>query len=109
MLDQQDTKGSRFIGKKARVETKNSRRFEGKVMCIDYKGNLILHEAVAEIPPQQNCPLNYQLSNYADSKLAFTPPESLTQEQKQQAIKLYMGSHYYFGSIMVAGHDIAKL
>lgn len=52
-------------------------------MCIDYKGNLILHEAIAEIPPEQNCPLNYQLCNYADSRLTFTPPESFTEEQKQ--------------------------
>jgi small nuclear ribonucleoprotein (snRNP)-like protein len=83
MLDQQHTKGSRFIGRQARVETKNRRRFEGKIMCIDYKGNLILHEAIAEIPPEQNCPLNYQLCNYADSRLTFTPPESFTEEQKQ--------------------------
>ena len=30
-------------------------------MCVDYKANLILHEAVAEIDTAHNCPLNYEL------------------------------------------------
>ena len=26
-----------------------------------------------------------------------------------QMIKEYLGSHFYFGAIMISGHDIAKL
>lgn len=51
----------KYIGKWLRVVTKNERIFEGKLMCVDYKANLILHEAVAEVPPTHNCPLNYDL------------------------------------------------
>jgi small nuclear ribonucleoprotein (snRNP)-like protein len=99
----------KFIGKRARVLTKNNRSFEGKIMCVDYKFNLILHEAIAEIAPEHNCPLNYQLYNYTDSKLQYMPPSQLEEEEKMRLIKEYMGSHYYFGAIMVAGNDIAKL
>jgi len=68
----------KFIGKWVRVATKNKRRFEGRLMCVDYKANLILHEAVAEIDPSHNCPLNYQLENIYDQKLHYTPPAGLS-------------------------------
>lgn len=68
---------TRFIGKQARVITKNKRKFQGKIVCIDSKGSLILHDSVAEIPSFQSCPLNYDLVNYADSKLHYDPPSEL--------------------------------
>ena len=49
----------KYIGKKARIITKNNRIFEGKIMCVDYKGNIILHDSVAEILDKHNCPLNF--------------------------------------------------
>ena len=33
----------KYIGRKAKVTTKNNRIFEGIIMCIDYKTNVILH------------------------------------------------------------------
>jgi len=38
------------MGQTLRIITLNNRIFQGKLMCIDYKGNLILHESIAEIP-----------------------------------------------------------
>ena len=34
---------NKFIGKTLKIKTKNNRIFEGKLMCVDYKCNLILH------------------------------------------------------------------
>jgi small nuclear ribonucleoprotein (snRNP)-like protein len=82
-----DALATRFIGKRARVITKNQRKFEGKIVCIDSKGSLVLHEAVAEIHPSQNCPLNYDLVNYADSKLQYEPPTDLPEEEKKKLIR----------------------
>ena len=78
-------------------------------MCIDYKANVIMHETIAEIPAHLNCPLNYDLYNYADSKMFYEPPKGLSIEEQQKVVNDYMGSHFYFGSIMVTGTDIAKL
>lgn len=99
----------KYIGKKARITTRNKRTFDGKIMCIDYRANIILHEAIAEIPTAQNCPLNYQLNNYADYKLEYYPPSELPDEEQKQMSHEYTGSHYYFGSIMVTGKDILKI
>lgn len=46
-------------------------------MCVDYKANIILHEAIAEIPNNHNCTLNYDIYNYTDSKLTYEPPKDL--------------------------------
>lgn len=64
---------SKFIGRTLRITTLNNRLFQGKLMCVDYKSNLILHDSIAEIPKEQNCDLNYYLSNYLDEKLKFQP------------------------------------
>lgn len=64
MQEQQSAKDKlkeTYIGKRVRVTTKNNRSFEGKLMCVDYKANIILHEAVAEIASEHNVPLNYEL------------------------------------------------
>lgn len=99
----------KYIGKKARMVTKNKRVFEGKIMCIDCKANVILHETIAEIDSHHNCPLNYELYNYTDSKMHFQPPSHLSEEEKMKSIREYMGSHYYFGAVMVSGTDIASM
>lgn len=49
-------------------------------MCVDYKANLILHEAVAEVAPIHNSPLNYDLENIYDQKLKYVAPAGLSAE-----------------------------
>ena len=56
-------------------------------MCIDYQANVVLHEAIAEIPKEQNCPLNYDLYNYTDIKLEYEPPADLSEDEKMKSIK----------------------
>lgn len=46
-----------------------------------------MHDSVAEIPPSQNCPLNYDLVNCVDSKLNYTPPSELSDEKKNELIR----------------------
>jgi small nuclear ribonucleoprotein (snRNP)-like protein len=33
----------KFIGRTLKVQTKNNRIFQGKLMGVDFKGNIILH------------------------------------------------------------------
>lgn len=40
-------------------------------MCVDYKSNLILHDAIALVSPNHICPYNYQLDNLADPKIEY--------------------------------------
>lgn len=41
----------KFINQVLKVTTKNKRVFEGTLKAVDFRSNLILHNAVAEIPP----------------------------------------------------------
>lgn len=63
-----------------KVTTKNKRIFQGVLKAIDFRSNLIIHNAVAEIPEDQNCPLNAELNTYYDSKLTYTPDANLPLE-----------------------------
>jgi small nuclear ribonucleoprotein (snRNP)-like protein len=105
----EETIAKNYIGRKLRVRTKNDRSFEGKLMGVDYQANIILHEAVATIPSALNCPLNYQLENAYDIKLQPPVFPQLSPEEREKAVKEYMGSHFYFGSIMITGSDIAQI
>ena len=49
--------------------TKNGRTFEGRLVSIDFRSNLILHESIAEIDPKFNCELNQHLDNSLDYKM----------------------------------------
>lgn len=73
----------KYLGRWLRVRVKNNRIFEGKLMCVDYKGNLILHETIATIPPEQNTPLNYELQSIYDQKLTYEPPAGLTPAEQE--------------------------
>ena len=61
------------------MTTKNNRIFEGKLVSIDFRSNIIMTESVAEILPEYNVPLNYTLDNAADGKLKFDPDSSLSE------------------------------
>lgn len=52
--------------------------FEGTLKVVDFRNNLILHNAVAEIPADQNVPLNAELHTLYDVKLTYTPDSKLT-------------------------------
>jgi small nuclear ribonucleoprotein (snRNP)-like protein len=51
------------------VVAKNGRTFEGRLVSIDFRSNLILHESIAEIDPKFNCELNKHLDNSLDYKM----------------------------------------
>lgn len=60
------------------MTTKNKRVFEGTLKAVDFRSNLIIHNAVAEIPPEQNCPLNAEINSIYDVKLVYTPDPKLS-------------------------------
>ena len=62
---------AKYINRPIRVVTKNNRKFEGILKAIDFRSNLIIYNATVEIPPEQNCPLNYEISTLADHKLTI--------------------------------------
>ena len=66
------------MGKTVRVRTHNKRIFVGKLVSVDFRCNVILVDAIAEIIPEYNTPLNYTLDNSADSKMKFEPDASLS-------------------------------
>lgn len=99
----------KIINQIVRVTTKNSRIFEGKLKAVDFRANLIIHECVAEIPDNQNCPINATLQNIMDSKLAFTPNPQKCPEEQEKEKQNYVRSHYYIGNVMISGTDIAKV
>lgn len=92
-----------------RVRTRNKRVFEGTLKAVDFRSNLIIHNAVAEIPADQNCPLNAELNTIYDVKLSFTPDAGLSPEEQKRARDHYFASHYFIGAIMISGEDIAKV
>lgn len=61
------------------MQTKNNRKFEGILKAIDFRTNLIIHNAVAEIPADQNCPLNYELNTLYDIKLEYKDDPKLSE------------------------------
>ncbi len=65
--------------------TKNNRKFTGKLAIVDYECNIILHETIAEIPKELNCPLNYDLENYLDFNMPLTQFDHLPEEEKKKA------------------------
>lgn len=70
----------KFINQIVKIKTKNNRIFEGTLKAIDFRSNLIIHNAVAEILPEHNTPLNAELNTIYDTKLVYVPDPKLSEE-----------------------------
>lgn len=91
-----------------KVVTKNGRKFVGRLVSIDFRSNMILHESIAEIDPKFNCELNQRLDNSLDYKMKeIIEKQHLDWSEEQK--KEYIATHYYFGSIMISGTDIQQV
>lgn len=90
------------------MTTRNKRIFEGTLKAIDFRSNIILHNTVAEIPADQNCPLNAELNTLYDVKLNYVADAKLSQEEQKKAHDEYVRCHYYIGPVMISGDDILK-
>lgn len=99
----------KYINQVVRVKCHNKRVFRGKLKAVDFRGNLVLYETVAEIPPEQNCPVNLYLQNALDSKLTLPDPGNLSEQELKNVQREYIGSHYYIGAAIISTNDIAKI
>ena len=102
----------KVLGKQVVVELNDRRKFYGELECIDNEKNLLLKDALEEIPVEYVSPLNPKLEKFISHSYAGEPwvnTENVPEDKKLYFEKEFSKNKFKVGGVVVMGKDVKKL
>jgi len=106
---------TRILNKPVCVTLADQRKVLGKISCIDQQKNLVMIDAIEEIPEQYVAPINEKLPVISRSimkiKNYITLPEDVAsnEEKVKELEEEFFKNKFYLGQAIIPGHCISKL
>ena len=102
----------KVLGKQVRVDLNDNRIFYGELECIDNERNLLLKDALEEIPIEYVSPLNAKLEKFIANSFPGDPyvnTENVPADKKEYFEKEFSKNKFRVGGVVIMGKDIKKL
>lgn len=102
----------KILGKNVVIELKDNRKFYGEIECIDTEKNILLKDALEEIPYEHVSPLNSKLEKFLAHSFPGDPYVDTTKipnDKREYFEKEFSKNKFRAGGVVIMGKDIKKL